>query len=329
MSSADIPKSRLNQKTENTALPDSLCAIVGIEEFVMTAAPPLLGDSVQITESYEDNMAGISLLDRTRRIGSLLHNNVSSKVAFTDICTVVSDTLSSDALVISRRGKVLGACENGSVEKIEEMLGYEVGNYIDNALNDRFLSILSTQENAGLLALGFSWKTAHGYERRNRGESVSDKDEKHVEYRVMITPIFIGGERLGTLFIYRNGEEYGIDDIILSEYAATVVGLEMMRSKKEENDESDRLEKTVNGVLEVTSKSETESVRAVLSKLDENGCGIVNLTRLSEESGISRTSLVNAVKKMAGAGIFETRSRGVRGTEIKVINELIYSITEE
>ena len=63
-------------------------------------------------------------------------------------------------------------------------------------------------------------------------------------------------------------------------------------------------------------------------KLDENGCGIVNLTRLSEESGISRTSLVNAVKKMAGAGVFETRSRGVRGTEIKVINELIYSITE-
>ena len=141
-------------------------------------------------------MAGISLLDRTRRIGSLLHNNVSSKVAFTDICTVVSDTLSSDALVISRKGKVLGACENESVEKIEEMLGYEVGNYIDTALNDRFLSILSTQENAGLLSLGFSWKTAHGYERRNSGAATAGQDEKHVEYRVMITPIFIRLRRI-------------------------------------------------------------------------------------------------------------------------------------
>ena len=100
----------------------------------------------------------------------------------------------------------------------------------------------------------------------------------------------------------------------------------MMRAMKEEDDEEGRMEKNVSDVLGVTSHSELESVRAILMKLDEEGFGIVNLTKLSEESGISRTSLVNALKKMAGAGIFETRSRGVRGTEIHVVNDRIYEI---
>ena len=56
-------------------------------------------------------------------------------------------------------------------------------------------------------------------------------------YQAIVTPIDIAGERLGTLFIYKCGEGYTIDDIILSEYGTTVVGLEMMRSVNEENAE--------------------------------------------------------------------------------------------
>ena len=46
-------------------------------------------------------------------------------------------------------------------------------------------------------------------------------------YQAIITPIDIAGERLGTLFIYKKDKVYEIDDIILSEYGTTVVGLEM------------------------------------------------------------------------------------------------------
>ena len=53
-------------------------------------------------------MSSIQLLDKTRKIGELLHNNNSSKVVFNDICRVMKDILGSNVMVISRKGKVLG-----------------------------------------------------------------------------------------------------------------------------------------------------------------------------------------------------------------------------
>ena len=54
--------------------------------------------------------------------------------------------------------------------------------------------------------------------------------------------VYIAGERLGTLFMYKCDSQYDIDDIILCEYGTTVVGLEMMRSVNEENAEETRSE---------------------------------------------------------------------------------------
>ena len=50
----------------------------------------------------------VQLLDRTRKINKLLHNNHASKVLFNDICEVMVETLDSNILVMSRKGKVLG-----------------------------------------------------------------------------------------------------------------------------------------------------------------------------------------------------------------------------
>ena len=56
----------------------------------------------------------------------------------------------------------------------------------------------------------------------------------------IINPIDIAGERLGTLYLCsRNDRPYDIEDIIVSEYGTTVVGLEMMRAVHEENAEED------------------------------------------------------------------------------------------
>ena len=48
-------------------------------------------------------MGSVQLLDKTRKIGKLLHNNNSSKVVFNDICKVIRDIVDSNVLVISKK----------------------------------------------------------------------------------------------------------------------------------------------------------------------------------------------------------------------------------
>ena len=100
-------------------------------------------------------MSSVQLLDKTRKIGKLLHNNNSSKVVFNDICSVMKDILYSNVLVISKKGKLLGIGESDGTETIMELLGNSVGEFIDPMLNERFLGVLSTKENVNLETLGF------------------------------------------------------------------------------------------------------------------------------------------------------------------------------
>ena len=67
-------------------------------------------------------MSSVQLLDKTRKIGKLLHNNNSSKVVFNDICKVMRDIVNSNVLVISKKGKVLGVGTCEGVEELKELV---------------------------------------------------------------------------------------------------------------------------------------------------------------------------------------------------------------
>ena len=246
----------------------------------------------------------VQLLDKTRKINKLLHNNNSTKVVFNDICEVLVETLSSNILVISRKGKVLGVGLCKGVEEITELIVDKVGGYVDPLLNDRFLSVLSTKENVNLETLGFL------------GSNIKD-------YDAIISPIDIAGERSGTLFMYRNGQTYDIDDIIVSEYGTTVVGLEMMRSVNEENQEEARKVQVVKSAFNTLSFSEMEAIEHIFEELDGNE-GILVASKIADRVGITRSVIVNALRKFESAGIIESRSSGMRGTYIKVLNDVIF-----
>ncbi len=250
----------------------------------------------------------VELLDKTRKIGRLLHNNNSSKVVFNDICLVLSEAAASNAVVISRKGKVLGAARTDSKDTGSELISVPVGGFIEPVLNERILSILSTKENANLEMLGFLGENPSG----------------HV---AIISPIIIAGERLGTLFLYRPGEAYGIDDIILCEYTTTVVGLEMFRSEDEENAEESRKKSIVESAINTLSYSEQEAIVHVLDAL-EGMEGVLVASRIADKWGITRSVIVNALKKFESAGVIESRSSGVKGTYIKVKNEVVFKEIE-
>ncbi len=251
----------------------------------------------------------VQLLDKTRKINKLLHNNSSTKVIFNDICEVMVDCLQSHILVISKKGKVLGVGVCEGVDEITELITDEVGTYVDALLNDRFLSVLSTKENVNLNTLGF-------------------ENEKSCEYTAIINPIEIAGERLGTVFMYRLAPMYDINDIIVSEYGTTVVGLEMMRSVNEESQEEHRKIQVVKSAFSTLSFSELEAVIHIFEELDGTE-GILVASKIADRVGITRSVIVNALRKFESAGVIESRSSGMKGTYIKVLDTYIFDELDE
>ncbi len=250
-------------------------------------------------------MSSVQLLDKTRKIGKLLHTSNSGKVVFNDICRVLCDILSSNMFVISRKGKVLGIGESVGVESLSGLLVDNVGSFIDPMLNERLLTILSTKENVNLETLGFEGIQAS-------------------KFQAIITPIEIAGERLGTLFIYKTDVPYDIDDIILCEYGTTVVGLEMLRAVNEENAEESRKLAVVKSAISTLSFSEMQAIIHIFDELDGME-GVLVASKIADRVGITRSVIVNALRKFESAGVIESRSSGMKGTYIKVTNDVVFN----
>ena len=236
----------------------------------------------------------VHLLDKTRKLNKLLHNNSSYKVIFNDICKCAGEILNANVLVVSLKGKVLGIYGNEKIRAIHELLADSIGEVIDESLNERFLSVLSTKENVNLMTLGF--------------EKTSDKD-----FSAIVMPVDFAGERLGTTFIYREKDSFDVDDIIFSEYMNTVIELEMMRSIYEEDEDERRKHIMVRSATESLSVSEKDAMICVFKEMNKKE-GLLVASRVATKYRITRSIIVNALKKLEGAGIIESRSQGMRGT---------------
>ena len=246
----------------------------------------------------------VELLDKTRKIGNLLHNNNKNKVIFNDFCSVLTDILASSVVVLSRKGKVLGVGKGPGGGMFLGNIADDIGGFVDPLFNERLLAILSTKENFNLKTLGFG----------------VDQDEVFA----VVTPVYIAGERLGTIFFCRKDRSYEIDDIILCEYATTVVGLEMMRAVNEETTDEERRKQDVKSAISTLSYSEQEAALHIFDELSGND-GVLVASRIADRAGITRSVIVNALRKFESAGVIETRSAGMKGTAIKVKNDLVFS----
>ena len=97
----------------------------------------------------------------------------------------------------------------------------------------------------------------------------------------------------------------------------------MLRSVSEESAEEDRKLAVVQSAISTLSYSE---IQAILHIFDELGGleGVLVASKIADRAGITRSVIVNALRKFESAGIIESRSSGMKGTYIKIKNDLIF-----
>ena len=59
----------------------------------------------------------------------------------------------------------------------------------------------------------------------------------------------------------------------------------------------------------------------VLDELEENDSDMLVTSRLADQVGITRSVIVNGLRKCESAGIISTKSGGMKGTSIHLLNE--------
>ena len=105
---------------------------------------------------------------------------------------------------------------------------------------------------------------------------------------------------------------YDMDDIILVEYAVSVVGLELMRSLTEEADESDRREQVVHAALDAMTLSERQAAAAILDQVKPGEEALVVTVRVWEENGWIHMEVKN-------------NGRSISREEITAVREMLQS----
>ena len=70
------------------------------------------------------------------------------------------------------------------------------------------------------------------------------------------------------------------------------------------------------------SYSEKEAIEHIFEELGGNE-GLLIASKVADRVGITRSVIVNALRKLESAGVIESRSLGMKGTFIKVKKEFL------
>ena len=96
--------------------------------------------------------------------------------------------------------------------------------------------------------------------------------------------------------------------------------MEIIRSKSEEIEEEARKKAAVQIAIGTLSYSELEAVVHIFEELDGEE-GLLVASKIADRVGITRSVIVNALRKFESAGVIESRSLGMKGTYIRVLND--------
>lgn len=243
----------------------------------------------------------MTLLSKTRTLNKLLQRAAGKPLNFREMAEVLRETVQADVFVVSRRGKILGSALS---PKFPDM-------WLRQEPDGEFRFPAETNEN--LLRIG---ETETDVPKTGTLSPVESAFEGHT---VTIVPINGGGDRLGTLVLAGEDRQFGDDDFILAEYGSTIIGMEILRERAEERELEARNKAVVSVAVSSLSFSEMEAVEQIFEEL-EGKEGLLVASKIADRAGITRSVIVNALRKLESAGVIETRSLGMKGTYIRILN---------
>lgn len=249
---------------------------------------------------------GNDLLTRVRKLNWVLSESATGFVSFEELCNTMYELVQGNVYIMNKRGKILAAkFDDGAEEPLvydEKSKAY----VLHNKYYEKYLELNETRENLTYDAI----------------KEFNGKDYTMAAKFHTIVPVIFGGKRVATMLFVRENKAFSDEDIAICEYGATVVGIEVSRGLALEEEEDNRQKNAVIVALETLSYSEMDAVSKIFAELDGDS-GLLVASKIADKSGITRSVIVNALRKLESAGVIESKSLGMKGTRIKITNEFL------
>ena len=249
----------------------------------------------------------MELLEKTRKINRLLQKG--DKVEYNAIAKLLRDIIQSNTYIVGSKGEVKGYA---LIHEFEcDIMREQV---LDNQTfpEDYLNFIMRVKE------------TLANIPHENQNCSfISDTKCIFKDKMTTVVPIYGNGERIGTLIVAKYDASFDDEDLLLAEYAATVLGVEILHDRETHVAEDVRKKAMVQVAFDTLSYSEMEAIINILGELDGFE-GLLVASKIADRVGITRSVIVNALRKFESAGLIETKSLGMKGTYIRVLNDLLF-----
>ncbi|HWP98576.1 MAG TPA: GTP-sensing pleiotropic transcriptional regulator CodY [Syntrophomonadaceae bacterium] len=251
-----------------------------------------------------------TLLEKSRSINRILQKIGGNPVDFFEMAQVLADNLDSGVFIVGRRGGISGYAFTPAVQcqEIKDLVSH--AERFPESFNRELLNIYESRSNV------------HMDDGRRCIFNMGACTVNCTHLIWSITPIFGGARRIGTLILMRDNDPFTQDDMVLTEYGAIVVANEIMRMRAERIEEEAQKKAAVQIALATLSYSEREAIEHIINELNGSE-GLLVASRIADKVGITRSVIVSALRKFESAGVIESRSLGMKGTYIKVLNEFL------
>ena len=247
-----------------------------------------------------------ALLEKTRRVGRAVQAKKDGEpLNYSNLSKLLSEFSTANVYIVDKSGRLLGY--NWLPEYTSKALSES---FKDGVMPQEFVIRMNKCRDSEIHD-----EDAPLFDDEYEGE----KPDKHLMY-VPITGA--SAERLGTIMLVREDTPFIVDDVLLAEYLGMLAGIEILNERAKVLEETARNRLSVQMAMRALSYSELESMKHIISEL--NGPeGVAIASKVADRVGVTRSVIVNALRKLESAGLIESRSLGMKGTYIKILSPLL------
>ena len=258
-------------------------------------------------------MIASSLLEKTRYIRKTLQTE--KEIDFFAVIEVLKNVIHANIYIVNNAGKIL---RYAFIEEFECEI-----------MKDVFLEKGEFPEyyHKYLLRISENKSKVNMPQKKNECIFIQSKSCLFNNIFTTLVPVLGQGKRLGTLILARP-QPFDTGDLILAETVATVVGMEILKTRSDEIEEEVRHKMNAKQAISALSYSELEAAVRIFNKL-EGDEGLLVTSKIADQLGITRSVTVNALRKLKSAGVIESHSLGMKGTYLKILNPYLLEQLEK